>query len=194
MSTKELTVTVVGWAASTPREVIGDGVPYTSFRVGTTPRFYDNRIGAWADGRTEWITVKAFRDVAFNVAASIRKGEPVLAHGRLRTEEWVSETGPRTALVLEATALGHDLTRGRSSFARTLHVAGTAGAAGTESDGGSPNANLSGGPERFAGEHGGRLDVDDPWASDGLQDAGADPGQETFEGADGGTEARLPTP
>lgn len=117
-----LMVTVVGWAATTPREVVGDGVPFTSFRVATTPRYFDGRKGAWADGRTEWITVKAFRDAAFNVAASISKSDPVVVHGRLQTEEWVGENGPRTTLVVEANAVGHDLTRGTAKFARRVRV------------------------------------------------------------------------
>lgn len=153
MSSNGLMVTVVGWAASTPREVVGDGVPFTSFRVATTPRFFDNRQGAWADGRTEWISVKAFRDVAFNVAASIRKGDPVLVQGRLRTEEWVSENGPRTGLVLDAHALGHDLTRGRGSFARSVHVAGAV------TEDGSPASLTDSGGARPD-------DVEDPWATD----------------------------
>jgi len=122
MTTNALMVTVVGWAATTPREVVGDGVPFTSFRVATTPRYFDGRKGAWADGRTEWITVKAFRDAAFNVAASISKSDPVLIHGRLQTEDWVGENGPRTTLVLEASAIGHDLSRGTAKFARRVRV------------------------------------------------------------------------
>ena len=57
MSGSGLTVTVVGWAATTPREITGDGVPYTSFRLAATPRWFDSRAGAWTDGQTEWITV-----------------------------------------------------------------------------------------------------------------------------------------
>ena len=124
MTTNAMMVSVVGWAATTPREVVGDGVPFTSFRLATTPRYYDQRQGGWADRSTEWLTVKAFRDVAFNVAASIRKGDPVLVHGRLSTEEWTGEKGPRTTLVLDATALGHDLTRGTARFARRTHTGG----------------------------------------------------------------------
>ncbi|MBO1751650.1 single-stranded DNA-binding protein [Actinotalea sp. BY-33] len=124
----ELMVTVVGWAASTPREVVGDGVPFTSFRVATTPRWFDSRQGTWTDGRTEWFTAKAFRDVALNVAASVHKGDPVVVHGKLRTEEWIGENGPRTGLTLEITAVGHDLTRGRSEFTRRTYTSGSAGA------------------------------------------------------------------
>ncbi len=122
MSNNGLIVTVVGWAATKPREVNGDGVPFTSFRVATTPRYFDKGQGAWADGRTEWLTVKVFRDVALNVAVSINKGDPVVVHGKLRTEEWQGENGSRSGMVVEASALGHDLTRGRSVFARTVHV------------------------------------------------------------------------
>lgn len=129
-----LTVTVVGWAASTAKEVVGDGVPFTSFRMATTPRYYDSRQGAWTDGHTEWITVKAFRDAAFNVAASIHKGEPVLVQGRLQTEEWVGKDGPRSGLVLDANAVGHDVTRGTAKFARRVNVS-PGGAGGDRSDG-----------------------------------------------------------
>ncbi len=130
MSGSTLMVTVVGWAATTPREVVGDGVPFTSFRVASTPRHFDSRQGTWVDGRTQWVTVKAFREVAFNVAASVHKGDPVLVHGRLQTEEWQSESGQRTTVVVEAVALGHDLTRGTGRFARTINVSGQGGLEG----------------------------------------------------------------
>ncbi|NTW42354.1 MAG: single-stranded DNA-binding protein [Cellulomonadaceae bacterium] len=153
MSSNGLTVTVVGWAATTPREVVGDGVPFTSFRLATTPRWFDSRQGLWVEGRTEWFTVKAFRDVAFNVAASIHKGDPVVVHGKVRTEEWAGEDGPRTTLVLDASALGHDLTRGTAKFARTVRVAPAGEVAGA--------SDLTEEPEAFGGP--GAADEVDPW-------------------------------
>ena len=129
-----ITATVVGWIATAPRQVIGpSGVAFASFRMASTPRYFDRTAGSWADGRTEWITVKVFRDAAFNVAASLHKGDPVLVTGRLATSEWESENGPRTDLVLEATALGPDVTRGTCIFARTVHT-GPGGQSG-ESEG-----------------------------------------------------------
>jgi single-strand DNA-binding protein len=75
----------------------------------------------------------------------------VLVHGRLATEQWDSPEGPRTSLVLEALAIGPDLTYGRASFARTVNV-GAGGSTVTPSDG-----------------EDGAVPVadDDPWASDG---------------------------
>ena len=128
-----ITATVVGWIATAPRQVIGpSGVAFTSFRMASTPRYFDRAAATWADGRTEWITVKVFRDAAFNVAASLHKGDPVIVTGRLATSEWESDNGPRTDLVLEATALGPDVTRGTCIFARTVHIGPAAQSVGTD--------------------------------------------------------------
>lgn len=177
MNTQGLSVTVVGWVATPPKEIGGNGVPYTSFRLATTPRRFDSRAGGWTDGRTEWITVKAFRDVAFNVAASVRKGDPVLVHGRLQTEEWEGESGTRTSLVLEAAALGHDLTRGRTVFARTVR------APAGEGDGG-----------RAAGDADGSVGVEDPWVVEGgSAEDGPDDGAPTADERDLVDEVRTAT-
>lgn len=135
MSTNALMVTVVGWAATPPREVSGDGVPFTNFRLGTTSRYYDQRQKEWVDRPTEWITVKAFRETARNVAASVRKGDPVVVHGRLSTEEWTGENGTRTNVVLDVTALGHDLTWGTSHFARRRDTSAARAVEGSGTDG-----------------------------------------------------------
>jgi single-strand DNA-binding protein len=121
MRNQAVTVTVVGWAGNTPKQVIGEGVPFTSFRVSARERRYDARTQEWVDVRTEWFTVKAFRDLAFNLAASVRSGDPVVVTGRLRTEEWQGKDGPRTGLVIDADAVGHDLSLGSAVFARTIH-------------------------------------------------------------------------
>ena len=63
-----------------------------------------------------------FRTIAVNAARSLRKGDPVIVQGQLSTEEWVGPEGPRTTLVLEAVALGHDLAFGSSHFARTVEL------------------------------------------------------------------------
>jgi hypothetical protein len=49
---------------------------------------------------------------------SLRKGDAVIVHGRLRgADTWTPEQGPpSTSLNVEAVLIGHDLTRGRSQF------------------------------------------------------------------------------
>lgn len=129
MSTQTLDLTVVGWIGTEPKifhETDG-GVPYATFRVGSTRRWFDKGIGAWRDAQTEWFHVKVFRAMAVNAARSLRKGDPVIVQGQLSTEEWAGPEGPRTTLVLEASALGHNLVFGSSHFARTVSAAAAAG-------------------------------------------------------------------
>ena len=195
MSTSDPTLTLVGWVGTEPKHYTGPTVtPFTSFRMATTRRWFDRTQNTWVDGRTEWFTVKSWRQSALNVAASLRKGDPVLVHGRLATEQWDSPDGPRTSLVLEALAIGPDLTYGRASFARTVHVTSAAeggvgvGAAGTgdgvvAGDGAVPRDGTG-------------IGVDDPWATDaaapppglGTDERGeprAADGPGTADGADG---------
>lgn len=122
MSTQSLEVTVAGWIGSEVRSYheSDGGVPFASFRLASTRRVRDRETGAWRDGRTEWFTVKAWRVTALNVAQSLRKGDPVVVHGRLSTEEWVAAEGVRTSLVLVADAVGHDLSFGSTQFRRTV--------------------------------------------------------------------------
>jgi len=90
------------------------------FRVGSTPRRFDRASGSWRDQETVWMTVKAWRGLAHNVKASVRKGEPVLVTGRLRASRWKDESGEeRSRVVIDAVAVGHDLNRGTSAFLRT---------------------------------------------------------------------------
>lgn len=122
MSTHTLDLTLVGWIGTEVRHYPGTetSTEFTSFRMASTRRWFDRGAGAWRDGRTEWFTVKLWRQAAANAARSLRKGDPVVVHGRLSTEEWISPEGPRTSLVIEANAVGHDLTFGSTHFARTL--------------------------------------------------------------------------
>ena len=72
-------VTIRGFAATRPElRALPSGVPVASFRVASTPRWFDAASGTWQQGRTNWYTVTAFRRLAKNIAASIDKGHPVL--------------------------------------------------------------------------------------------------------------------
>jgi single-strand DNA-binding protein len=111
----ETFVTFHGWAGSDVRHRDAKGVSVATFRVAVTPRL--KKEGSWVDGETAWYTVTAWRTLADHVADSIRKGDPVIVHGRLRTETWRPDEGPSsTTLHVEASLVGHDLTRGISHF------------------------------------------------------------------------------
>ena len=70
---------------------------------------------------TSQISVRATNRLALNVRDSIKKGDPVVVMGKLRTHTWTNPEGERLdRLVVEATGMGHDLTRGTSAFTRTV--------------------------------------------------------------------------
>ncbi len=110
-------VTFQGWVGGEVRHRVVKETSVASFRVGVTPRL--RREGDWVDGETAWYTVTAWRTLADHVRQSIRKGDPVIVSGRLRTETWTPEEGsPSTTLLVDATLVGHDLTRGCSHWWR----------------------------------------------------------------------------
>ncbi len=162
-------LTVTGFVGSSVHYFPGENgsVPYTSFRLGSTPRVRDRVTREWKDGPTQWYTVKVWRNVARNVAESFRKGEPVVVTGRLSTDEWAGPEGPRTSLVIEATALGHDLVFGATRFVRIT----SSSAEHDEPDDDSAPADVSG-----------LVELAEPDEDDANADAGA---EGAGDGADG---------
>jgi single-strand DNA-binding protein len=113
-------VTITGFVGNDPRHNVTDaGLAITNFRLASTRRYFDRAKGEWADGETNWYSVAAFRQLAVNAAASVSKGDRVVVHGRLRVRPW--ETGEKsgTAVEIDADAIGHDLSWGRTSVTRT---------------------------------------------------------------------------
>ena len=111
-------VTLQGWVGNDVafRET-KDG-PVANFRVGVTPRIR-RRDAGWVDGPTSWFSVSCWRLLAENVRDSVRKGDAVVVHGRLRTDVWERQDGQSsTTYVLDAQHVGHDLNRGTTMFTR----------------------------------------------------------------------------
>lgn len=115
----ETYVTVVGNVVADPdRRVTQSGAPFVAFRVASTVR-RRNRDGEFVDGATSYYGVTAFRALGFNVGNSVRKGDPVLVHGRQRVNQWQRSDGTYgTSIEIDAYHVGHDLSRGTSAFTR----------------------------------------------------------------------------
>lgn len=98
-----------------------NNTPRATFRIGCTPRV--QRQGGWTDGPTVWMTIVCWRSLAEHAAASINKGDPVVVQGRLRNQVWSDANGEtHERLAVDATSVGHDLSRGRSTFHRVQRV------------------------------------------------------------------------
>lgn len=127
----EAQVTVVGWLAADPYYVMTEqGTPFLSLRVGYAPRRFDRRTGQWQELDPMFLTINCWRGLAENVNGSdLRRGDPVVATGRLRIREYARAGQLRFSAEVEAMTLGHDLSRGTAQFRRVQR-----GGATTEED------------------------------------------------------------
>jgi single-strand DNA-binding protein len=116
----DTTVTIVGNVVDAPdRRTLESGTTVATFRVASTARRFDKASGRWVDGDSLFLRVTCWRQLADNVKRSLLKGDPVMVTGRLFTRSYEVNGQRRSSFELEASAVGHDLTRGTTSFHRT---------------------------------------------------------------------------
>jgi single-strand DNA-binding protein len=90
-----------------------------NIRVACTPRRYSRRTDEWIDGTTQWYTVNAWRALGEHCARSLRRGDPVIVHGRVNARSYINKNNIEvTSFEVEAVMVGHDLNRGVSQFTR----------------------------------------------------------------------------
>ncbi len=101
---------------------LGTGTHLSTFRMAATPRYYDRNQRAYVDGVTNWLSVQCWRSLAVHVRESLKRGDPVIVVGRLKTQEWVKDGVRHSRFILDANAIGHDLTRGVATFTKRSRV------------------------------------------------------------------------
>jgi single-strand DNA-binding protein len=121
----EAQVSMTGYVATQPLyRKVGNGASVVSMRVAWTPRHIDRGTGEWVDGNTSYLTVSCWRKLADNVALCLRKGDPVVVKGRLSVRDYEKDGMPRIEVVVDASSVGHDLSRGAAHFLRTKRAPG----------------------------------------------------------------------
>jgi single-strand DNA-binding protein len=175
----EAQVSLAGFVAGEPTyAMVGrNQVPKLALRVSWTPRRRDSATGEWIDGNRSFINVICWRQLAENGSTCLRRGDPVVVKGRLDVRTFTGRDGQRkTAVDVEASALGPDLSRGVANFRRVWPTSGktaeelAAGAAGhdTPSDEAALAELVAGepvaGPENSEGE-----DIFDDGAIEALE-------------------------
>lgn len=110
-------LTIVGNLVESPKLRRTKNEHYVAnFRIASTSRRFDREAGAWVDNGTLFVSVTCWRALAENVARSLRKGQPVIVTGRYYQREYERDEALRVSYELEATAVGHDLSRGVATF------------------------------------------------------------------------------
>lgn len=116
----EAHISLNGYVATQPAlKTTRNGVPKVTMRVGWTPRWMDRDAGEWKDAATSFLSVTCYRKMAENAANCLRKGDPVVVHGRMSVREYEDSNGvKRNAVEVDANSVGHDLSRGIATFHR----------------------------------------------------------------------------
>lgn len=114
-------VTVMGNVATDVRtRTTKRGVPVSSFRLACQGRRYDPQSRRWVDDKPSFYNVVCWKSLAENVAECLKKGDPIVVHGRMNLKDWRDEAGRSgTDAEIDARSIGHDLMRGTSEFTRS---------------------------------------------------------------------------
>lgn len=148
MYLNEAQISLTGYVATQPLvRSTPSGALNVSMRVAWTPRRQDRVTGEWVDGNTSYVTVICWRKLASNAGVCVRKGDPVVVKGRLSIREFEDKQGMRrTAVEVEASSVGHDLSRGVAQFQRVRPQTGMTAAEYAAAQGQSPaGAGIPGG-------------------------------------------------
>lgn len=144
-----------------------NGRAVTNFRLASTHSRFDRAAQEWKDETTVFLDVACWAHLAENVAESVRRGDAVLATGRLVRETWTDSGGKeRDKIKLVADHVGPELsfraaslrrvTRERPAMALVRETSDDPeGGADTEELAGSIDADSlepSSGPDPFAAE------------------------------------------
>ena len=137
-------VSLAGFVVGEPSYLkVGESqTPKLTVRVCWTNRRRDSRTGEWVDGNTSFVNVICWRQLAENASACVRRGDHVVARGRLDVRSFTGRDGVRRTVVdVDASSLGPDLNRGVvAGFRRIWPSSGKAAeqhaAAGPPADGG----------------------------------------------------------
>lgn len=124
----ETQVTLIGNVLTVPqlRRLTSSGQVAASFRVASTSRRFDRDAQQWVDGQSLRLRVTCWRRLAESVVTSVETGDPVIVVGRLYTRDWTDDQGNHRVLYeMDATSIGHDLSRGTAKFKRTPAKLGT---------------------------------------------------------------------
>ncbi|APF39988.1 single-stranded DNA-binding protein [Neomicrococcus aestuarii] len=137
-------ITVRGFVATdTKLKKLDSDTDTTDFRLACTERWFDREKNQWVEGQTNWFSVSAYRDLARNVVASLKKGDKVIVMGRLKIRSYTrQDSSIGTYVGLDAVTIGHDLTWATSTVLHKTYQ-GRANAEGNTAEANATETNTS---------------------------------------------------
>jgi single-strand DNA-binding protein len=148
----ELTITITGRLVNDPElRFTPAGAAVANFTIAQNARVFDKNTNEWKDKPANFFRCSAWRDLAENLAETLRKGTAVIAYGEVTSRSYETKEGEkRTVQEIEVSSIGAD-----------LRWAG-------------PRKQQGGNHQQSSGNWGGNQSQqqDDPWAGQSTANAG----------------------
>ncbi|TDB84347.1 single-stranded DNA-binding protein, partial [Actinomadura sp. KC216] len=125
-------ITIVGNLVEDPNlRFTPSGQAVASFRIASTPRFFDRQSGDWKDGEALFLTCNVWRQAAENVAETLQRGMRVIVQGRLKQRSYETREGEkRTVFEVEVDEVGPSLRNATAKVNKTQRQGGGGGFGG----------------------------------------------------------------
>ncbi|SJM66958.1 single-stranded DNA-binding protein [Gulosibacter sp. 10] len=122
-------ITVVGNLTADPElRYTPNGFAVANFTIASTPRQFDRQSNEWKDGESMYLRASVWREYAENVAATLTKGQRVIAQGKLKQRNYETREGEkRTAFELDIDEIGPALRYATAQVTRTTGGGGQVG-------------------------------------------------------------------
>ncbi|QWW19632.1 single-stranded DNA-binding protein [Schaalia sp. 19OD2882] len=116
----ETVITIIGNLTADPElRFTQSGAAVADFTVASTPRTFDRNANEWRDGETLFMRCSVWREMADNVAESLRKGMRVIVQGRLTQRSYETREGERRTVVeMQVDEVGPSLRRAQAKVTR----------------------------------------------------------------------------
>ncbi|WP_018296553.1 single-stranded DNA-binding protein [Corynebacterium lubricantis] len=147
MAQGDTPITVVGNIVADPElRFTPSGAAVANFRIASTPRTFNRDTNQWEDGEALFLTCNVWRQVAENVAESLKKGMRVIVNGRLRQRSYQTREGEnRTVFEIEVDEVGPSLRYATAQVNRNPREGGSGGNWGGGNQGGQQQSGGFGG-------------------------------------------------
>lgn len=104
------------------------GAAVVNFTVASTPSRWDKEQKKFVDGDTLFMRCSAWRDIAENIAESLKKGQRVVVYGRLKQRSYDNKEGQKVTVVeMEVEDVGASLRYGTVAFTKSGETTRTGG-------------------------------------------------------------------
>ncbi len=149
-------ITIVGNLVEDPNlRFTPSGQAVASFRIASTPRFFDRQSGEWKDREALFLTCNVWRQAAENVAETLQRGMRVIVQERPRYAE-TREGEKRTVFEIEVEEVGPSLRNATAKVNKTQRQGAGGGFGGGGGQGGGFGGGGGGGQDGGFGGGGGQ--------------------------------------